>query len=138
MKGTPVRRICERLDRLPLALELAAARARGTTAARLADRLEAHLPLLAGRRDAPRRQRTLNAAIAWSYDLLDESQQELLARLAVFRGGWSGDAAENVCGADDGDVLALTDANLIRTDDERSSMLETVREFAHERARRKR
>ncbi len=132
-EGAPVRRICERLDRLPLALELAAARARGTTAARLADRLEAHLPLLAGRRDAPRRQRTLNAAIAWSYDLLDESQQELLARLAVFRGGWSGDAAEIVCGADDGDVLALTDANLIRSDDERSSMLETVREFAHER-----
>jgi predicted ATPase len=131
--GTPVRRICQRLDRLPLALELAAARARGTTAARLADRLEARVPLLAGRRDSPRRQRTLTAAIAWSYDLLDESQQALLARLAVFRGGWSGNADEKVCGADDGDVLALTDANLIRADDERFSMLETVREFAHDR-----
>jgi predicted ATPase/DNA-binding transcriptional LysR family regulator len=130
--GEPLRRICERLDRLPLALELAAARARGTTAARLADRLEAHLPDLAGRRDAPARQRTLSATIAWSYDLLDESQQRLLALLAVFRGGWSSEAAEQVCGADEGDVTALIDANLVRGDD-RYSMLETVREFAQHR-----
>jgi predicted ATPase len=131
--GAPVRRICERLDRLPLAIQLAAARARGTTAARLADRLEARLPALAGRRDAPARQRTLNATIAWSYDLLDDPQQQLLARLAVFRGGWSSEAAEAVCGADDADELALTDANLIRADGSRFSMLETVRDFAHDR-----
>jgi predicted ATPase/DNA-binding transcriptional LysR family regulator len=131
--GAPVRRICERLDRLPLALELAAAQARGTTAAKLADRLEAHLPALSGRRDAPARQRTLVATIAWSYDLLDESQQQLLARLAVFRGGWSGEAAEHVCGADEGDVLALVEAGLIRADDDRATMLETLREFAHDR-----
>jgi molybdate transport repressor ModE-like protein len=131
--GAPLRRICERLDRLPLALELAAARARGTTAAKLADRLEAHLPVLGGRRDAPARQRTLNAAIAWSYDLLDESQQQLLARLSVFRGGWSSEAADRVCRADDGDVLALIEASLTRSDHDRLSMLETVREFAHDR-----
>ena len=130
--GPPLRRICERLDRLPLALELAAARARGTTAARLAVVLETHLPALGGRRDAPARQRTLSATIAWSYDLLDEAQQRLLAHLAVFRGGWSSQAAEQVCGADEGDVTALIDANLIRGD-ERFSMLETVREFAHHR-----
>jgi predicted ATPase/DNA-binding transcriptional LysR family regulator len=131
--GAPVRRICERLDRLPLALELAAARARGTNAAKLADRLEAHLPVLAGRRDAPARQRTLAATIAWSYDLLDESQQDLLARLSVFRGGWTSEAAEKVCGADPGDVLALLELGLIRGDDDRFSMLETVREFAQAR-----
>ncbi len=131
--GTPVRRICERLDRLPLALELAAARARGTTAARLADRLEAQLPVLAGRRDAPARQRTLGAAIAWSYDLLDESQRQLLNRLAVFRGGWSAEAAERVCRADPGDAVMLADASLIRATEDRFSMLETVREFAYDR-----
>jgi predicted ATPase/DNA-binding transcriptional LysR family regulator len=131
--GAAVRRICERLDRLPLALELAAARARGTTAAKLADRLEAHLPVLAGRRDAPARQRTLSATIAWSYDLLEESQRDLLARLAVFRGGWSSEAAEHVCRADQGDAQVLLDAGLVRGDDDRSVMLETVREFAQER-----
>lgn len=131
--GTPVRRICERLDRLPLALELAAARARGTTAAKLADRLEGRLPALGGRRDAPARQRTLVATIAWSYDLLDEAQQQLLARLAVFRGGWPSEAAAQVCAADEVDVLALAEAGLVRADDDRVTMLETVREFAQDR-----
>ena len=131
--GEPVRRICERLDRLPLALELAAARARGTTAARLADRLEDQLPELGGRRTAPARQRTLTAAIAWSYDLLGEAEQVVLARLAVFRGGWPLDAAETVCGADPADVIALVEAGLVRTHGDRSSMLETVREFAANR-----
>jgi predicted ATPase/DNA-binding transcriptional LysR family regulator len=131
--GAAVARICERLDRLPLALELAAARARGTTAAKLADRLEAHLPVLAGRRDAPARQRTLAATIAWSYDLLEESQRDLLARLAVFRGGWSSEAVEHVCRADPGDAQALVEAGLVRGDDDRSAMLETVRGFAQER-----
>jgi predicted ATPase/DNA-binding transcriptional LysR family regulator len=131
--GAPVRRICERLDRLPLALELAAARARGTTAARLADRLETQLPVLAGRRDAPARQRTLGAAIAWSHDLLDESQQKLLARLSVFRGSWSSEAGERVCSADAGDVATLAEASLVRTTGSRLSMLETVREFAYDR-----
>ena len=131
--GAPVRRICDRLDRLPLALELAAARARGTTAAKLADRLEARLPVLSGRRDAPARQRTLTATIAWSYDVLDEPQRDLLARLAVFRGGWSGEAAEQVCRADPGDVQGLVEVGLVRAVDDRLSMLETVREFARDR-----
>jgi predicted ATPase/DNA-binding transcriptional LysR family regulator len=131
--GAAIGRICKRLDRLPLALELAAARARGTTAAKLANRLEAHLPVLAGRRDAPARQRTLTATIAWSYDLLEASQRELLARLAVFRGGWSSEAAEHVCGADSGDAQALLDACLVRADDNRFVLLETVREFAQDR-----
>jgi predicted ATPase/DNA-binding transcriptional LysR family regulator len=131
--GKPVRRICERLDRLPLALELAAARARGTTAAKLADRLENRLPELGGRRDAPARQRTLTATIAWSYDLLDESQQELLAALSVFRGGWPAGAAEAVCRADPADLVVLTEAGLTRALDGRHAMLETVRQFAADR-----
>jgi predicted ATPase/DNA-binding transcriptional LysR family regulator len=132
--GDAVRRICERLDRLPLALELAAARARGTTAARLATLLERRLPVLSGRRDAPARQRTLTATIAWSHDLLSEEQQELLARLAVFRGGCTPEAAEDVCAADDGDLTALVELSLARVDpDGRLALLETVREFAEER-----
>jgi predicted ATPase len=131
--GAPVRRICARLDRLPLALELAAARARGTTPSRLADRLEEQLPELAGRRNAPARQRTLTATIAWSYDLLNDDQRQLLARLAVFRGGWTVAAADQVCAADAGDLAVLAEAGLVRTSGERSSMLETVRQFADAR-----
>ncbi len=132
--GQAVRRICERLDRLPLALELAAARARGTTATRLAALLERELPVLSGRRDAPARQRTLTAAISWSYDLLSDDQQELLARLAVFRGGCSPEAAEDVCEADAGDLTALVELGLVRVEtDGRLTLLETVREFAAER-----
>ena len=132
--GDAVRRICYRLDRLPLALELAAARARGTTASRLASVLERELPVLAGRRDAPARQRTLTAAIAWSYDLLAAAQQELLARLSVFRGGCAPEAAEDVCAADGGDLTALVEVGLVRAaDDGRLALLETVREFAAER-----
>jgi predicted ATPase/DNA-binding transcriptional LysR family regulator len=133
-EGEPIRRICERLDRLPLALELAAARARGTTAPRLAALLERSLPVLAGRRDAPARQRTLAATIAWSCDLLTEPQRELFARLAVFRGGCSPEAAEEVCGADAGDITALLEVSLVRADDDgRLALLETVREYAAER-----
>ena len=132
--GDAVNRICERLDRLPLALELAAARARGTTAPRLAAMLERELPVLSGRRDAPARQRTLTAAILWSYDLLREPQQELLARLAIFRGGCSPEAVEPVCRADAGDLAALVELGLVRAGgDGRITLLETVREFAAER-----
>ena len=132
--GDAIRRICDRLDRLPLALELAAARARGTTPSRLAALLERKLPVLSGRRDAPARQRTLTATIAWSYDLLTAAQQELLVRLSVFRGGCSPEAAEDVCDADSGDLTMLVEAGLVRTADEgRLALLETVREFAAER-----
>src|SRR5215210_2768976 len=129
--GDAVVRICERLDRLPLALELAAARARGTTASRLAARLERDLPVLSGRRDAPARQRTLTAAIAWSYDLLSEPQQDLLAKLSIFRGGCSQEAAVEVCEADDGDLAGFDELGLARFSGEhRVALLETVREFA--------
>ena len=131
--GEAVRRICVRLDRLPLALELAAAQARGRTAEQLARRLERSLPVLGNRRDAPARQRTLAAAIAWSYDLLDEEQRRLLATLAVFRGGWSDEAAEIVCDAEPGDLVALVDASLVRAMDQRFAMLQTVRDFAFKR-----
>jgi DNA-binding transcriptional LysR family regulator/predicted ATPase len=129
--GDAVLRICERLDRLPLALELAAARARGTTASRLAAQLERNLPALSGRRDAPARQRTLTAAIAWSYDLLSERQQDLLAHLSIFRGGCSHEAAGKVCEADDGDLAAFDELGLARfSGEDRIVLLETVREFA--------
>src|SRR5215211_1467307 len=132
--GEVVRRICERLDRLPLALELAAGRARGNTASRLAALLERELPVLSGRRDAPARQRTLEATIAWSYDLLTPAQQDLLASLSVFRGGCSPEAAEEVYGSDPGDVTTLVEVCVVRAEDDgRLALLETVREFAEKR-----
>jgi predicted ATPase/DNA-binding XRE family transcriptional regulator len=132
--------ICHRLDGLPLAIELAAARIKILSPATLLARLEKRLPLLTGgRRDAPERQRTLHAAIAWSYDLLDPAEQTLLRGLAVFTGGWTLEAAEAV-GARGGvpDVLAalaaLVEQSLVARDDTalapRYRMLETVREFA--------
>jgi tetratricopeptide (TPR) repeat protein len=87
--------------------------------------------VLAGRRDAPARQRTLAATIAWSYDLLTEPQRALFARTAVFGGGFTAEAAEEVCGADPGDLTALVEVSLVRADDEgRLALLETVRELA--------
>jgi predicted ATPase/class 3 adenylate cyclase len=127
--------ICSRLDGLPLAIELAAARARMIAPDRLLQRLESALPLLTGgRRDAPERQRTLRATIAWSYDLLDLAGQELFARCAVFAGSFSLEAAEDVCGADLDGLSTLVDSSLVTpTDDERFVVLATIREFALER-----
>jgi predicted ATPase len=126
--------ICRRLDDLPLALELAAARVKALSSAQILERLEERLPLLTGgARDLPERQRTLRGAIAWSYDLLSEDEQKLFARLSVFRGGCTLEAAEEICGADLDPLQSLVDKSLLRFSDERYWMLETIREFAAER-----
>ena len=135
--------VCERLDGLPLAIELAAARSRLFPPAALLHRLARRLPLLtAGRRDGPARHQTMRDAIAWSHDLLAEAEQTLFGRLAVFVGGFSLEAAEAITGDGEDRVLdgvaALADRHLLgpvgQNDGEpRFAMLETVREYAFER-----
>ena len=127
--------LCERLDRLPLALELAAARTKLLSPEALLDRLGARLDLLRGGRDADPRHATLAATIAWSYDLLDQDEQRLFASLAVFRGGCTLESAETVCDADVDLLASLLDKSLLRrrTDPDgtdRFWMLETIRDFA--------
>ena len=129
-----VSEICRRLDDLPLALELAAARVKALSTAQILDRLEQRLPLLTGgARDAPERQRTLRATIEWSYDLLTEGERRLFARLSVFRGGCTLEAAEKVAEVDLDTLQSLVDKSLLRHSGERFWMLETIREFAAER-----
>ena len=129
-----VSEICRRLDDLPLALELAAARVTALTSAQILDRLEQTLPLLTGgSRDAPERQRTLRATIEWSHELLSEDERRLFARLAVFRGGCTLEAAEQVADADLDLLQSLIDKSLVRFSNGRYWMLETIREFAAER-----
>jgi predicted ATPase len=129
-----VSEICRRLDDLPLALELAAARVKALSPVQMLERLERRLPLLTGGgRDLPERQRTLRATIEWSHDLLDESEQRLFARLAVFAGGCTLDAAEQICDADLDTLQSLVEKSLARHGDERFWMLETIREYAAER-----
>ncbi len=124
-------RICDRLDHLPLAIELAAARAKTLALAEILDRLQNQLPVLAtGPRDAPQRQRTLQAAIDWSYQLLTEREQRSFRRLAVFAGGFTLQAAETVCQADLDTLQALVDHSLIRHGDNRYRMLQTLRQHA--------
>ena len=134
----PVSAICQRLDGLPLALELAAARMKALSAQALLSRLEQRLPMLTGgTRDMPDRQRTLRATIEWSYLLLDAHEQEVLARLGVFVSGFDTASAAEVCGASLDDLASLHDKSLLRRDEgshdeSRFSMLETIREFARE------
>jgi predicted ATPase len=129
-----VAEICRQLDCLPLAIELAAARVKVLTLPALLERLEQRLPVLAGgSRSAPERQRTLRATIAWSHDLLMPAEQDLFARLALFAGGCTLEAAEEICGADLDGIASLVDKSLIRRSGARYWMLETIREFAADR-----
>ena len=129
-----VAQICARLDNLPLAIELAAARVKILSAAALLERLERRLPVLgSGPREAPERQRTLRATIEWSHDLLAPEEQTLFRRLSVFAGGASLDACEAVTGADLDVLASLVDKSLVRQTEDRFWMLETIREYALER-----
>jgi predicted ATPase len=137
-----VAEICRRLDGVPLAIELAAARTRlldpGALLARLARSLDA---LGTGPVDMPERQRTLRATVEWSVGLLDDSERSLLEIVAVFADGWTVDAAAQVAGLDEDEALVLTETlarhSLIQLDHTglgpRCRMLETVREFISER-----
>jgi predicted ATPase/class 3 adenylate cyclase len=125
--------LCARLDDLPLALELAAARTALLTTEQLLERLGSQLDLLRGGRDTELRQRTLRATIEWSYELLTSNEQRLLAALSIFRGGWTLETAERVCEADVELQQSLVDKSLVRRwESGRLGMLETVREFAAE------
>jgi predicted ATPase/class 3 adenylate cyclase len=138
--------ICRRLDGLPLAIELAASWVRLLSPEAILERLDRSLPLLvSGPRDLPARQRTLRGAIDGSYALLHMQEQRLFARLAVFAGGWTLEAAESVCdpeGGLDGGVLeglaSLVDKSLVRAlpegrDEPRFEMAQVIREFAAEK-----
>jgi predicted ATPase/class 3 adenylate cyclase len=125
--------ICRRLDCLPLALELAAARVKALSTEQLLGRLEPRLPMLTGGpRDAPERQKTLRATIDWSYELLIGEEQRAFRRLAVFAGGCTLDAAEEVCEVPFDTVAALIDKSLLYREDDRYLMLETIGEYALE------
>ncbi len=142
-----VAQICHRLDGIPLAIELAAARVRVLSPDQIAARLNDRFHLLTGgSRTALPRQQTLRALVDWSHDLLDEKERALLRRLSLFPGGWTLEAAEAVCAGEpieNYEVLdlltALIDKSLIQTGNEqdegavRFHMLETIRQYAEEK-----
>jgi predicted ATPase len=132
-RSDEIAELCHRLDNLPLAVELAAARTSVLSPAQILGRLSQRLDLLKGGRDSESRQQTLRATIEWSYDLLSADEQRLFAGLSVFAGGCTLEAAETVCGADLDVLQSLVDKSLIRFADGRFWMLETIREFALER-----
>jgi predicted ATPase/DNA-binding SARP family transcriptional activator len=133
--GAEIDAICERLDRLPLALELAATRVKLLSEQQLLTRLEQRLPLLAGgRRDLPKRHSTMRATIAWSYGLLTRPERRLFTRLAVFVGSFELEAAEQICDADLDTLQSLIDKSLVRhAENGRFFLLGTTREYALER-----
>ncbi len=140
-----IAQICYRLDGMPLAIELAAARVRALAVDQIAARLDDRFSLLSmGDRTAPARHQTLRAMIDWSYGLLDRAEKTLFRRLAIFAGGWTLDAAEAVCADDDfaaHNVLAvlslLVDKSLVIADRSHSvaryHFLETIRQYALEK-----
>jgi predicted ATPase/class 3 adenylate cyclase/Tfp pilus assembly protein PilF len=130
---TAISELCTRLENLPLALELAAARVRVLSPAQLLERLAQRLDLLKAGRGVDPRQQTLRATIEWSHDLLSEDERRLFARLAVFRGGCTLETAEEISDADLDTLQALVDKSLLRHTHERFWMLETIREYAAER-----
>jgi predicted ATPase/class 3 adenylate cyclase len=128
--------LCARLDHLPLALELAAARTRIFSPQQLLERLSERLDLLTAGRDADPRQQTLRATIEWSHDLLDDAEQSFFRRLSVFAGTCTYEAIEFVCDTHPDTVQSLFDKSLLRrSGDEhpRFFMLETIRELAAEK-----
>ena len=135
-----VAEVCARLDGMPLAIELAAARCPALGPAQLAARLEGHPGLLAGGAARPGRHRSLEALVSWSYDLLDEAERRLLARLSVLRGGFDLDVAERVAGGEPlapeavaGLLASLAGKSLVQVQAGpviRYWLLETVRQFA--------
>jgi non-specific serine/threonine protein kinase len=142
--ATAVAEVCQRLDGIPLAIELAAARLRSLGVEKIAARLDDRFRLLTGgARTALPRQQTLQALIDWSYDLLPEKECTLLRRLAVFSGGWSLEAAEQVCGEaplESGEILDmlehLVDKSMVALKEEgeaRYSLLETIRQYARDK-----
>lgn len=137
-----VAEICMKLDGLPLAIELAAARSRLLKPVAMLEKLKSKLnTLTGGARDLPHRQQTIRGAIDWSYDLLDEAEKKLFARLGIFIGGWTLEFAEAVCGSGLdalSGIESLLDKSLIRqhesiSGETRFAMLETIREYAHEK-----
>ena len=129
-----IRELCRRLDGLPLAIELAAARARMLSPAQVLARLSQRLDLLKGGRDADPRQQTLRATIEWSHDLLSGEERQVFRRLAVFAGRWTLESAIDVVDAALDTVQSLFDKSLLRrSEDGRFFMLETIREYARER-----
>ena len=126
--------LCARLENLPLALELAAARLTVLSPQQLLERLVTRLDLLKAGRGVDPRQQTLRATIEWSHELLDEHEQRLFARLSVFAGGCTLEAVEQVCDADLDTLQSLVDKSLVRVrEGNRFWMLETIREYALER-----
>jgi predicted ATPase/class 3 adenylate cyclase len=124
--------LCRRLDNLPLAIELAAARTAVLSPAQILDRLSQRLDLLKGGRDADAKHGTLRSTIEWSYDLLDEQEKRLFGRFGVFAGGCTLACAEEIAGADIDVLESLVDKSLIGHSGERFWMLETIRGYASE------